>query len=459
MAETDSIVGIYGAIDDAVQQDRAARERLAEVLPQYRNPELHWYDDFKEWLAEGYGAAGGGDAAVAPGAVADFPDPESALNQLSQTAPKGRRLARRMFTISVAARVFPEMRDIESGLSRAAIGALRGPSPDTEDNRPVELYRLLSGVDPVETPDAALPQDGWSGIVETAAAKGAIPDTIGMFPRPCTARLVTVPGITGPVATLLTETPVDGIDFDAATRFIEPVNWETCMPDFWCKVTPIPGRTVSPGQRVYREVVSTHCDDEAKVGFWAETELLFSFMWLPDRKGAEVAIANYELADPRPKPRARILVDEGTIVVAKVGDVPTKLRVTTTKRIKFSHPFMFEAIPVIMCAFGYADVAGGLLACAARYGKDVGADGETAPAGTDFPGVPASIAAEAGARPRPGYAAGAPGGYGRTAAGGFLQDSVNIWARALRDSAAAFERGAGAARKGNAGKNPSESGG
>jgi hypothetical protein len=455
MAETDSIVGIYGAIDDAVQKDRAARERLAEVLPQYRNPELHWYDDFKEWLAGDDGAARGDGTADADGAVADFPEPETALNQLSNTAPKGRGLARRMFAIAVAARAFPEMRDIESTLSRAAIGALRGPSPDTRDERPVELYRLLSGEDHINTPDAAGPQDWWSGVVETAAAQQTIPDTIGMFPRPCSGRLVTVPGITGPVAALVTDTPVDGIDFNAATRFIEPVNWETCMPDFWCKVTPVPGRTLSPGQQVYREVVSTHCADKAKVGFWAETELLFTFMWLPDRKRAKVAIANYELADPRPKPHAPILVDEGTIVVAKAGAARTKLRVTTTKRIKFSHPFMFEAMPVIMCAFGYADVAGGLLACAARYGKDVGADGEIAPAGTDFPGVPASI----GAEPAAGPPSGPPGGSGQTAVGGVLQDTVNIWARALRDSAAAFERSASTPRQGKAGKRPNGSGG
>jgi hypothetical protein len=266
---------------------------------------------------------------------------------------------------------------------------------------------------------------------------------------------VTVPGITGPVAALMTETLVDGIDFNAAARFIDPENWKTCMPDFWCEMTPIPGRTVSPGQRVYREVVSTHCDDEAQVGFWAETELLFTFIWVPDRETAEVAIANYELADT-PKQGAPILVDEGTIAVAKVDGDKTKLRVTTTKRIKFSHPFMFEAIPIIMCAFGYADVAGGLLTCAAKYGKDV----ETAPAGTTFPGVPASIPAQPAAGARPGYAAaGAPGGFGQTGAGGLFQDMVNIWARALRDSAAAFERSAGTAPQGKAGKGPNGSGG
>jgi hypothetical protein len=285
-------------------------------------------------------------------------------------------------------------------------------------------------------------------VIDEALARQAIPNSIGMYPRPCAGRLVTVPGIDGPVAALITEHETDEIEFDAATRFIEPVNWRKCMPNFWCDVRAIADPRLPEGERRYLEIVSTHCGDKSQPGFWAETELLFNFMWLPDKQNPEAAVANYELAEGRPLPNDRIRVDEGTLVVAKVDGGPSLL-ITTTKRVKFSYPFVSEALSLIMCALGYADVAGDLLACAAKHGKDPGA------AGTDFPGVrPTAATAGAGAR----AAARSPVASGPTRAGGLLQDTMDIWARALRDSARALERGVGGSGQTSASKRPDRPG-
>jgi hypothetical protein len=446
MAETDAIVGIYGAVDRAVQADPVARLRVAQLLPQYRDPRLHWYDDFQEWLAETAGAESPAPA---------FPELGDALTQLAEPPSRPRMRARWMFAIAIATRAFPEMSNPDSDLRSRAVAALRAlPDAEEPEQRAQGLYKLLAGEDQPVRPDTAEApgtSNWWNDLINTAHAERMIPDTIGMFPRPCSGRLVTVPGIDGPVAALQTELETDEIDFDTATRFIEPVNWETCMPNFWCDVHAIADPRLPAGQRRYHEEVSTHCGDTARPGFWAETELLFNFMWVPGRRDAEAAIANYELAEGRPLPNDRILVDEGTLVVAKAGDGQRPLRITTTKRVKFSYPFASEALALIMCALGYADVAGNLLACAAVHGKDVGDVGE---AGTDFPGVPLTAArADAAGTP-----AGRPprSGYGQGSAGGIAQEMVDIWARAVRDGVAAIE---GGTRRGSTHKEPHRPGG
>ena len=110
-----------------------------------------------------------------------------------------------------------------------------------------------------------------------------------------------------------------------------------------------------------------------------------------------------------------------------------------------------------MCALGYADVAGGLLCCAATRGVDLGDQGAVV---TDFPGAPATaVAMDAATRPSAAYAAGSPSGYGQTRPGGLVQDMVDIWARSLRDWAGVLERGAGRAGQGRATNKPDDSGG
>jgi hypothetical protein len=195
--------------------------------------------------------------------------------------------------------------------------------------------------------------------------------------------------------------------------------------------------------------------------FSAETDLLFNFMWLPDEDDKQAAVANYELAEGRPEPGDRILVDEGTLVVAKMGEGPEgggpePLWITTTKRVQFNHSFTNAQLALMMCALGYADAAAELLACCALHGQNPG----VGHGGTDFPGVsppvPAPVPAPATAAGAPGPSAGAPGQAGaaaQTRPGGLVQDAVGIWGRAMREWAQAMERGAGGAGNNRGGGN------
>jgi hypothetical protein len=425
MSETGAVVGIYGAIDRKVQTDPVARAQVAELISQYQTKELSWYDDFNKWLGEG--------EAAAPA----FPGLAEALDELAQLPAGTNRIrARRMFAIAAASRAFRELADEHNPLRHAAVAALHSESLDGEGGGLASaegLYRLLSGAagaGPHLVNEEAVPippGEWWGELVQQAVTDHLLPGPEGMFPRPCSGKLVTVPGISGPVAALTTVHETNELTFEQATRLIEPENWVTCMPNFWCQVQAL-SREPPLGRRTYHEVVSTHCG-EAGPGFAAETDLLFNFMWLPSKDNAQAALCNYQLAGWRPAPGDRIVVDEGTILVATTpgSDV---LKVMTTKRIKFSYPFVSEALALIMCALGYADIAGGLLSCAAAQGIN---------AIEEFPGVPLPAGAVkpaaqmAGAGPPPG-----PGG-----GGGLLKDTMDIWARALREGAAALERGSG----------------
>jgi hypothetical protein len=221
---------------------------------------------------------------------------------------------------------------------------------------------------------------------------------------------------------------------------IEPLNWKQCIPSFWCEVRMI-GQEVAPGERCYHEVVGSDCPEGSKALFWAETDLLFNFMWLPEKKGAEAALANYQLANGRPLPNDLIRVDEGTLLVAKVNGSANHLRITTTKRIQFNYPFSSQVLVMIMCALGYADVAGSLACCTARQGKDpTDSQGQPLP---QFPGV-SPTAVTAAARPAARTAgSGLPSGFAQTNLGAVVQDTAGIWARTIRDCAATLESGAG----------------
>ncbi len=495
MAEAEAIVGIHGAVDRAVQEDTAARLRVAEVLPGYLDPKLRWYDDFLDWL---------GQTAKPSHPAPAYPDLAGSLNHLAEEDEgiPARMGARRMFAIALAGRAFPELADRRSDLYAAAVAALN-PLPSSEPeivresgsvaDRAERLYALLAGVKPPEPPvlegsSAALeggppgsappaggPPGGgwWDKTVHTALASKLIASPVGMFPRPCAGRLVNVPGGKGPAAVLTTELETDAIDFKTACRFIEPANWKKCMPSFWrtMRVTAkLPG-----GQRVYREVVSTDGAEQTNSGFWAKTDLLFNFMWVPDEKNPQAAVANYRFAEGRPKPNDRIQVDEGTLVVARVkppegngsasesGDegkgapggaekrekARETLRITTTKRVQFNYPFSSEALAMVVCALGYADVSGELLACAATHGRLL-------EGGSNFPGVSAIAGANKKGTKKSKKSkqkGGAPAGGTQGEGGqGPIEEMADVWARAARDGARALERSFGEAARRGTGK-------
>jgi hypothetical protein len=430
---TEAILKIYGEVDRAVQEDPLARVRVSQLLPEYQTPGVHWYDDFLKWQQEARGAS-------QPEAPSE-PEVAQALNAITAKhlkASQGRLRARLMFATAVATRAFPEMTEADTEHGRGAIHALSQIAPEQEEPFATELLKLLSR----DRPAGKL----WEPVVELLKSRGI--DTIGIEPKPCAARLVTVPGIDGPAAALSTYFETEALSFKDATKCLAPVNWKTCRGDFWCRMeeeTDPP--KLPPGQRRYHEVVSSNCNAQPQALFWAETRLLFNFIWIPTKAEAQAAVANYELADQPPRPSDLIQVDEGSLVVSRLPYRPTggsntgrkeKLGITTTKRIKFNYPFSSQALALIVCALGWLDTGAQLVACAAAKGKDL-------TEATDFAGEPASAALEPRGEPAP------------RSPGGLFQEGVDIWARALRDGAAALEGNLGSGPEGSK-KTPPRSG-
>jgi hypothetical protein len=430
MKETAAIVGLYGAVDEAVRENPVQREAVARLLPQYADEEFAWYEDFREWLT----------ASRAEAPAEAFPGLEDGLQRLGGIDPECRMRPRRLFAIAVAARAFPKMLDPETNLGGLSITALGGKGLASDGDRARELLKLLGDEVRLDQAGKTNPdlKQWWDGVVEAAERRHLLSDVTGMRPRPCSGRVVKVPGPNGLAAAFVTEFPTSEVDFDQAVRFLNPVVWKKCRPDFWCEMKQL---KASGGAYKYREVVSSDCDQRGAAWFNAETELDFMFWTLPKKDAPEVAITNYQLSAGRPGDGDLILVDEGSLVVAKTGGGQSPLLITTTKRIQFDHGFSAAALALVMCAFGYADTAGDLLCCAASNaaaaakGKEVGAD---------FPGLEPPARASGTPPPRARPAPAAPTQSEKTAGdlAEMFQNSANIWASFLRGSAQALDRGA-----------------
>jgi hypothetical protein len=228
MSETDAIVAIYGAVDRAVQTDPEARAKVATLLDQYRDPQFRWFDEFQEWLGTSE-----------PESAEASDQLEGALRQLAEPAAQPRAQARRMFAVEVATRAFPALHKPKDRLAKLAVSALQrsdAEQPDPEKKRGQtatqkrrrrtttekereqtanDLYELLRSEKAPSVPRGAKARlagnaapgglTRWDAVIAAAVRGKLLPSPQGMQPRPCSGRLVTVPGVHGPVAALTTE--------------------------------------------------------------------------------------------------------------------------------------------------------------------------------------------------------------------------------------------------------------
>jgi hypothetical protein len=453
MNETAAIVGLYGAVDEAVREDSTHRDAVARLLPQYADDEFSWYEDFTKWVDASREAAketsrAGVEEETSEAGVAQeaIPGLVTGLQRLAGSPPTCRMRPRRLFALAVAMRAFPEMLDFSTDLGGLAIESLAVKGLASHNDAAQQLLELLGHEERLDKAGKAEPdlQNWWEHFLEEAHPH-LLADLTGMRPRPCSGRVVTLPNKEGLAAAFITEFPTSEVGFDQAIRFLKPSVWKKCRPDFWCEMKELRSPPNAGGAYTYHEVVSSDCDAQGAAWFNAETELDFVFRTLPNEQTPEVAITNYQLSHGQPKPGDLILVDEGTLVVAKTEGGQSPLLITTTKRIQFDHGFSAAALALIMCAFGYADTAGDLLCCAASN-VDAAAKGKKV--GTAFPGIAPQVPASGGqARPRRAAPkAKAKATEQREASASNLadifQDSANMWASLLRGSAKALERGA-----------------
>ncbi len=460
MGELRDLIGIYGAIDRQVAKESEARADVSRLVHVYGEGDVppQWFDDFERWTEELRTDKEG----------PPFPELEDALRDLGDIRPEGRMRARRLWVIALAARAFPELRDRTTELGRLARRALPVEglqTADDEDGPAQRLFDLLADDSQLPAADDQAPgtlDEWWSTQLATAFAEGLIADPLELGPRPCTARLVRapVPGGGVSVAALQTVFETDRLTFDQATRFLDPLNWPTCSDQLCCDMQD---RGIQPsGVHRYHEVVSADCRYPQST--WTiQADLDFSFERIPDA----VAIADYQLS---PGPQPYVLVDEGSLVVEQIGtpNAPT-LRITTTKRVKFSRPFDPTALQLMMCALGYANIVEDLIYTCAIPGKESGtpfpATAAAAGAKGDGPqaGVPIDVLVSRAAQVAEAciaqWAEGVRSSYAKAAAGRYtaddlVQDLSRAWVETLRQGSAAMDLGSGSVNPPDAGRTP-----
>jgi hypothetical protein len=452
MGEISDLIGLYGAIETAVVSDPERRTAVAQVLPVYGDvagddvDDLKWFEQLEAWTR---------DKTDAPPDTHPFPDVDAALRDLAKIPPVGRMRARRMLAIAALARALPAYGDRSRRKGQLAQRALRigGLAPDND--RAASLHQLLTD----ESQDAVLSADQWWDELVAPGAAALIGERVEFIGhRPCTAGLVTVPvsvpGHGTVLATALrTEFETHGIEFERVIRFLDPSNWQCCSP-FWCKMCFV--GTLPSGARHFHEVVSLDCPRKADT--WTiSAELAFTNKLFQNPR---VAATEYHLVPPHPDARDDVLVDAGVLEVEELSPAPaSRLRVTTTKRVYFTRDFPGPGMSIFMCIIGYAAVAEDfVLTCAidpSRAGSDFNPDGRKVsgvrpPLGPVIKDCADEVAAmtkdcldDLAAMARETAKKIDNRQYG---ADDLVQDAAGLWVKALREGAAALERGVRSAR-------------
>jgi hypothetical protein len=361
MSESRDLIGIYGAIDEADDEQRSAAGRMVRT---FGDPDLRWFGALVRWAEEQRS-----DHSEPP-----FPGLVEALRSMQQRPPRGRMRARRLYALATATQAFPELTDPGTELGDAAVGMLIGSELAEDPEQAQELLRLLrgGGRSEDELPDSETLDAWWEEVAERLSEGGFIRDARVLGPRPCVGALVKVqlPEYSTWAATITAGFETDVVPFDAAVGFLDPVNWPGCN-DFWCEMSHL-GST-PPNTEHYAEVVSTDCANRAS-GWTIRAELDFWFDRQPGLLRAE-----YDLSAGHPRAGDDVLVDEGWLSLRELPD--KSIRVDTTKRILFSRSEpSAEALATIMCLIGYGSVVEDLVfSCALEGGTPLKSPKATAP--------------------------------------------------------------------------------
>ncbi len=463
MSEIEDRLAVYGAIDRAVLADPDLIETVAPFLGAYeQGAAAGWFDEFEAWTLERTGAE-----------TSPFPGLEDALRNLADREPVGRAAARRLLALAVAARVFPDLRDPSAPGSIQAALTVDGLAGFGNDDRAAALLALL-----IDDDQFARMAD-WPRMIETAFDAGLIPAFLAMqgVAPPCGGTLVVIDSASGqpPAAAINTSFWTDQITLQQAMRFLDPVNWPTCC-SLWCSMTPI--GTSAAGNPEYREVVSLDCSNMANT-WTAEAELEFAFRAMPG-EGRVV----YDLCDGRPQPGDLVVEDSGTLAIREEGN---GIRVITTKRVRFDHPFSGQSLGMLTCALGYGSAVEDMLfTCALGSNESDGTPFPETSTGTGQGGTVTRPKRRPDHRRPPLYASTAPdpeagkamqdavddavsaakqcvedcveaytASYEKISAGTYkaddlMTDMAKMWARLLRDAALVADVGLRATRAGAA---------
>lgn len=358
MSEIGDLIAILGEVDRALgSEDDGRRGQVAALVPPYRTSDtFRWYDSF-----------------LAATEADDLPSLDEAMGNLAQPTRYASMLPHRLLAVALAARVFPERfgpggDEEELSLSALAIpGIVPGlaPVPTPPDDPPdtpgigdrtiaAQARNLLEVLaDPSELEQL----EDWRELV--AANRDLISDQLARLPSPCSTAVIERPGPGGggAIAVLQTVLCVSGVTVSSlAGRFLQPANWVDCSP-WWCSIDPAPSRPRRPGISRYLEVVALDCPRHVfEVAVFLDfattvnspTRAVLTYNLSPDQQGDVGGVRANGAVD----------VDRGTIEVREDGN---HVRVTTTKRVRFTQLVDTAAIAAIACWVGYGDIAADLI--------------------------------------------------------------------------------------------------
>jgi hypothetical protein len=338
MSELGDLVGILGAIDDAVVARPELLPQVAALLCPYRYDAVGWFQPFRAFWDS----------------LSDESDERSTIPELGDAVVnlgmtvdddfRPRDLARRLLAVALIARVFGDdygPSGDRQGDSRAVLG-VRGLAGSDDDAG--NLLQLLAGQNEEQPfPDLS----AWNDVMNYALAAGWI-QPIAVQPAPCTGNIVavTVKNTSLVAATITTSFCDDHLSFAKAEEVLDPSHWPDCLRSFWCSMDPIPDP--DPMIMRYLETVSLSCGSGPEI----RTALDFETVTLPDR-----VYVGYQMSDDQAQLGGDgiIIVDEGSVEVRRNNSGAC---VNTTKRILFDPQFLAlnpYQLAMLSCALGYAD--------------------------------------------------------------------------------------------------------
>lgn len=381
MGEVRNVFSIFGAVDDAVVDQRGRAVAVAALLRPYEDPDTPgWYAALKEWAAAN-------QTEVVVGLELD-----DALAAMAEDEdPSGWERARRLLAIAALARAYPdtygEPGNDEGG--QMAVGALRAltPDPDSvgespEDDPASQLLLLMGNKGRYEGTFDDL--DDWHRMLAYAAGAHLIDQTTArLTTAPCSGTAIVDSSSGRPVLHLTTHFMLKGATIDQIGRYLDPGEWPHCAR-LWCTMD-----SVTPPERPRRhmEVIGLDCAGIAAgdAAAWRlRTCLEFSTRSSPtgDRRSV-----GYRIAQDRADDDRLVEVDSGSISAHQLDE---RLSISTTKRLRFKGLDLGPGTAMLMCALGWASVGEHMVySCALEGapGSDAEPDTTFEPAGSSSKGT------------------------------------------------------------------------
>jgi hypothetical protein len=346
MSDISDLVAVLGALDTEVARlepgaREAAQRRVAELIPPYGEPDMvGWYSAFVE--------AARVDSAV---------DLDDALLRLAGPTDNPGVPARRLAAIAAAARAFPQRYGPDGDRRDVSLRALTGPGilagAPALGNGPSDVGAGLEAdaeqvLHMLAEPDVR----SYAALRDRHRFHSTLPTEV---PNRA-AKLVdtVVDGDVDPAAALKTTICVRRMKLSAArATFLDPANWAGCPG--WCSMSPSVLPPTDPGHKRFLEVVGLGCDtgdfelsvwlDFSEVIKWGD-RLVLAYWMSPPTVQQTLTVGGIGAS-------GKVAIDEGSLAVVQDG---ADLRITTTKRFRYTSEAIGKATFILASGAGYAEM-------------------------------------------------------------------------------------------------------